>query len=103
MIVAIKLVSFTFYIKIRIWPFLDHIKFFPYVIKYKQGKQNIVADALSRRYDLLHTMNTKLLGFKYVKELYHNDSDFAENYNACGLSAFGLFYLMDGYLFVQRE
>ena len=27
---------------------------FPYVIKYKQGKENIVANALSRRYVLLH-------------------------------------------------
>jgi hypothetical protein len=31
---------------------------------------------------------------------YDNDYDFAEIYNACGLSAFGMFYLMDGYLFV---
>jgi len=52
-------------------------------------------------YVLLHTMNTRLLGFEYVKELYDNDSDFAEIYNACGHSAFGKFYLMDGYLFKE--
>jgi hypothetical protein len=63
---------------------------FPYVIKYKQGKENIVP-ALSRRYVLLHTMNTRLLGFEYVKESYDNDFDFAEIYNACGHSAFGSF------------
>jgi hypothetical protein len=34
-------------------------------------------------------MNTRLLGFEYVKELYDNDSDFAEIYNACGQLAFG--------------
>jgi len=39
-------------------------------------------------------MNTRLLGFEYVKELYDNDSDFAEIYNACGHSAFGMLYLM---------
>ena len=72
-----------------------------YVIKYKQGKENIVADALSRRYVLLHTMNTRLLGFEYV--LYDNDFDFAEIYNACGHSAFGKYYLMDGYLFKENR
>ncbi|XP_022973897.1 uncharacterized protein LOC111472489, partial [Cucurbita maxima] len=30
---------------------LEFIETFPYVIKYKQGKENIVADALSRRFD----------------------------------------------------
>ena len=80
---------------------VEFIETFPYVIKYKQGKENIIVDALSRMYVLLHTMNTRLLGFEYVKELYGNDSDFAEIYNACGHSAFGKFYLMDGYLFKE--
>jgi len=82
---------------------VEFIETSPYVIKYKQGKENIVADALSSRYVLLHTMNTRLLGFEYVKELYANDSDFAEIYNACGHSAFGKFYLMDGYLFKENR
>ena len=82
---------------------VEFIETFPYIIKYKQGKKNIVADALSRRYVLLHTMNTRLLGFEYVKELYANDSDFDEIYNACGHSAFGKYYLMDGYLFKENR
>jgi hypothetical protein len=81
---------------------VEFIENFPYVIKYKQGKENIVADALSRRDVLLHTMNTRLLGFEYVKELYDNDSDFAEIYNTCGHSASGKFYLMDGFLFKEN-
>ena len=32
---------------------VEFIETFPYVIKYKQGKENVVADALSRRYTLL--------------------------------------------------
>jgi hypothetical protein len=82
---------------------VEFIETFLYVIKYKQGKENIVADALSRRYVLLHTMNTRLLGFEYVKELYDNDSDFTKIYNACGHSAFGKFYLIDGYLFKKNR
>jgi len=81
---------------------VEFIETFPYIIKNKQGKENIVADALSRRFVLLHTMNTRLPGFEYVKELYDNDSDFAEIYNARGHSAFGKFYLMDGYLFKEN-
>jgi len=33
---------------------VDFIKQFPYVIKHKQGKINVVANALSRRYTLLN-------------------------------------------------
>ena len=56
---------------------MEFIETFPYVIKYKQGKENIVADALSRRYALVSTLNAKLLRFEYVEELYANDDDFA--------------------------
>ena len=55
---------------------MEFIEIFPYVIKYKQGKENIVVDALSRRYALVSTLNAKLLGFEYVKELYVNNDDF---------------------------
>ena len=81
---------------------VEFIESFPYIIKYKQDKENIAADALSLSYVLLNTMNTKLLGFEYVKELYVDDSDFAKIYNACGHLAFDKFYLMNGYLFKEN-
>ena len=61
---------------------MEFIETFPYVIKYKQDKENIVADALSRRDAVVSTLNAKLLGFEYVKELYANDDDFASVYGA---------------------
>ena len=82
---------------------VEFIETFPYVIKYKQGKENIVADALSRRYALVSTLNAKLLGFEYVKELYANDDDFASVYGACEKAAFGKFYRLDGYLFRENR
>jgi hypothetical protein len=82
---------------------MEFIETFPYVIKYKQGKENIVADALSRRYALISTLNTKLLGFEYVKELYVNDDDFASVFAACEKVAFGMFYRLDGYLFRENR
>ncbi|KAL6346188.1 hypothetical protein AAG906_027932 [Vitis piasezkii] len=67
---------------------VEFIETFLYVIKYKQGKENIVVDALSRRYALVSTLNAKLLGFEYVKELYANVDDFASVYEACEKAAF---------------
>ena len=70
---------------------------FPYVIQYKQGKENKVADALSRRYVLITTLSTKLLGFEHIKELYAQDDDFGAVFSACELGAFDKFYKHDGF------
>ena len=56
---------------------MEYIETFPYVISYKHGKENIVANALSRRYVLLTSMSAKLLGFEYVKDMYADDTDFS--------------------------
>ncbi|RVW13085.1 Transposon Ty3-I Gag-Pol polyprotein [Vitis vinifera] len=82
---------------------VEFIETFPYVIKYKQVKENIVADALSRRYVVVSTLNAKLLGIQYVKELYANDDDFASVYGACEKTTFGKFYRLDGYLFKENR
>ncbi|KAL6329719.1 hypothetical protein AAG906_035367 [Vitis piasezkii] len=82
---------------------VEFIETFPYVIKYKQVKENIVDDALSRRYVVVSTLNAKLLGFQYVKELYANDDDFASVYGACEKTTFGKFYRLDGYLFKENR
>ena len=78
---------------------MEFIETFPYIIKYKQGKENIVADALSRRHALVSTLNAKLLEFEYVNELYANDDDFASVYGACEKAVFVKFYRLEGYLF----
>ncbi|KAL6312878.1 hypothetical protein AAG906_022639 [Vitis piasezkii] len=54
-------------------------------------------------YALVSTLNAKLLGFEYVKELYVNDDDFASVYGACEKTAFGKFYRLDGYLFRENR
>ncbi|KAL4280312.1 hypothetical protein GQ457_03G017100 [Hibiscus cannabinus] len=78
---------------------VEFIETFPYVIKYKQGKDNIVADALSRRYSLITTMHAKVLGFEHIKDLYLTDVDFVEIYAQCNKGSSNKFYLVDGYLF----
>jgi hypothetical protein len=44
---------------------VEFIETFPF----KEDKENVVADALSRRYALLSILDTKLLGFEYIKDL----------------------------------
>ncbi|KAG7564135.1 Reverse transcriptase domain [Arabidopsis suecica] len=78
---------------------VEFIETFPYVIKYKKGKDNVVADALSRRYTFLSTLDAKLLGFEQIKELYDSDPDFQEIYNACPKLASGRYHRQDGFLF----
>lgn len=56
---------------------IEFIKTFLYVTKCMQGKENIVIDALSRRYILIANLNARLLRFEYIKVLYVNDNDFA--------------------------
>ena len=78
---------------------MEYIETFSYVIRYKQGKENVVVDALSRRYVLLTSLGAKMLGFEYVKDMYANDVDFANVYMACDKTTFEKFYKHDGYLF----
>jgi len=62
-----------------------------------------VANRFSCRYVLLSTLGARLLGFEHIKELYKDDSDFANVYNACKTLAFGKFYRLDGYLFKESH
>jgi len=52
---------------------------------------------------LLFTLDARFLGFEHIKELYKDDSDFANVYKACETSAFGKFYRLDGYLFKESH
>ena len=82
---------------------MEVVETFPYVIRYKQGKENIVADALSRRYVLISTLDAKLLGFEHIKELYHLDQDFSEEYACCERAAHDKFFRHDRFLFQENK
>ncbi|KAA3479759.1 reverse transcriptase [Gossypium australe] len=82
---------------------VEFLEPFPYVIKYKKGKENNVADALSMRYTLLTHLDSKLLGFVFLKDLYANDANFGELYKSCENVAYDKFYGHDGFLFREGK
>lgn len=82
---------------------VEFIETFPYVIRYKQGKENVVADALFRRYALISTLDAKLLGFEHIKELYSADHDFGKIYALCEKTAEGKFYRHEDFLFREHR
>ena len=61
----------------------EFIESFPYVIKYIEGKENVVADALSRICTLVTKLEFNVVCFEHIKGLYVNDPSFATPYAKC--------------------
>ena len=82
---------------------VEFIEEFPYVIKHKQGKANVVVDGLSRRHTLLNVLDTKFLGFDRIKEIYKDDLDFAHIYQECSKGGHKDFFIHNGFLFKGKR
>ena len=79
---------------------VEFIESFPYVIKYKKGKENVVADALSRKMSLLTRLEINVLGLEEIKPLYKDDPHFGFPFAKCSIAkGFEDFYLHQGFLF----
>ncbi|KAI3515986.1 hypothetical protein L1887_14893 [Cichorium endivia] len=72
---------------------------FHFSSEYKDGKSNVVVDALSRRYTLLATLDVHLLGFETLKNYHESNVDFGDLYLKCACGPNGEFMLEDGFLF----
>jgi hypothetical protein len=62
---------------------VEFIETFPYIIKHKKGKDNVIADALSRHYTMLSQLDHKFFVLESIKELYATDFDFKDAYENC--------------------
>jgi len=83
---------------------MEFIESFPYIVKYKKGKENIIADALSRKSVLLNQLEVKVPGLENIKELYAADLVFAEPYLKCQEEkGWDKYHLHDGFLFRDNK
>jgi hypothetical protein len=81
----------------------EFIESFPYIVKNKKGKDNVVADALSRRHALLTQLDAKILGLECIKELYPTDSYCTEPYSkCCDGRGWVKFHVNDGFFWASK-
>jgi hypothetical protein len=79
---------------------VEFIESFPYIIKHKKGKDNIIADALSRRYALLSQLDCRIFGLESIKEQYVFDPDFKDVLLNCKEGrTWNKFVINDGFVF----
>ena len=78
---------------------VEFMQTFDFSARYKTGKANVIADALSRKYNLLSILGTKILGFKMIKDQYEQCPDFSQVYKQSMNERQGLFSVQQGYLF----
>ena len=62
---------------------VEYLQSFIFVIKHICGQDNKVADALRRRNLVAQEGNIHASGFEFMKELYDQDSNFQEAFEAC--------------------
>ncbi|KMS95687.1 hypothetical protein BVRB_005900 [Beta vulgaris subsp. vulgaris] len=78
---------------------VEFLQSFNFVAKYKAGKANIVADALSRRHLLLSMVDSKVLGFELIKEFYVLDEEMRDLFVATKDGPKDHYHQMEGFLF----
>jgi hypothetical protein len=62
---------------------IEFIESFPYIIKHKKRKDNVIAYALSRRYTMLSQLSHKIFSLETIKGLYATDLDFKDAFENC--------------------
>ncbi|XP_078432960.1 uncharacterized protein LOC144704417 [Wolffia australiana] len=85
---------------------VEYLQDYTFVIKHKKGKDNVVADALSRRAHVLNVMKVTVLGFETVRDGYDSCPDFSSIIAEVrrGLSQdYRDYVITDGYLFYKNS
>jgi hypothetical protein len=79
---------------------VEFIESFPYIIKHKNRKDNVITDAFSRHYTMLSQLDVKIFGLQTVKDQYVNDADFKDAFAHClHGKPWGKLHIQDGFLF----
>jgi hypothetical protein len=79
---------------------VEFVESFPYVIKHKKGKDNVIVDALSRRCTILSQLDCCILGLETMKGKYVNDDEFKDMMENCKEGhTWNKYVIHDGFLF----
>jgi hypothetical protein len=66
---------------------VEFIESLPNIIKYKKGKENVVADALSHKnITLLPRIDTQILGLDVIKDQYSSNPFFGDVFAKCSMN-----------------
>jgi hypothetical protein len=79
---------------------VEFIESFPYIIRHKKGKDNIITDALSTQYTLLSQLDCQIFGLESIKAQYALDPDFKDVLLNCNEGrTWNKFMVNDGFVF----
>ncbi|KAM1439200.1 hypothetical protein ACFXTO_013080 [Malus domestica] len=77
-----------------------YLQKFHFVIKHKSGVMNRVANALSRRAQLIITLQQEIVGFEFLADMYEDDEDFKGIWASCLRNhPTSDYHVSDGFLF----
>jgi hypothetical protein len=76
---------------------VEFIKTFPYVVKYKKGKDKLVANPLSQKHIFLNQLEVMVSGLQSARELYPSDHEFSKPCAKCivGKGWKNIMYIID--------
>ena len=81
----------------------SYFKQFNFVIRHKSRVDNKVPDALSRKVQLLVTLQSEIIGFDFLKKWYQKDDDFEEIWKSVRKTIVKHYHIMDGFLFNENR
>ncbi|XP_021724773.1 uncharacterized protein LOC110692097 [Chenopodium quinoa] len=96
---SLKYINGSHKLNARHAKWVEFLQSFTFSSKYKEGKGNVVANALSRRHCMIIILDAMFLGFELLKELYGDDEDFGELMKKYENGINGSFMMQEDFLF----
>jgi hypothetical protein len=88
---------------------VELLQSYSFVLKHTYGKSNKVVDPLSRRIIFLNTLSVEVVSFACMKELYAEETYFAEAWKVCKApwsidrTLYLDFHIQEGFLFKNQS